>query len=144
MMISTILDYLRSDDELVSLLGHTKNKPKITAYEPHDKNDYPYIVVTMNPSNFGIVIDEYRCEIRIVTDDQLLVEPLERRVNQLMNFRNRNAIQLNNETLFHSSFTGSGYLFNFDDEGQVNVGDEKTTKVFEQVLNYTTKFKNKG
>lgn len=130
-MIASILDYLKSDNELIGLLNHKKEHPKITAFEPHDKNSYPYLYIKLTPFNLGVVTDQYTLEVRIVTDDKLLIEYLTKKITDLLHFRNKAGIELNNQVIYHSSYSGSGFYFD----------EEK--KVFEQVLFFATTFKYK-
>jgi hypothetical protein len=127
-MLLTVLDYLKSDDELTDILNHTLQHPKITAYKAVDKTAYPYIVVTLTPFDIGTVTGQYRAEVRIVTDNHLLVEPLTTKVIDLLHFGNKPAIQIHDKTLFHSTFAGNGFLF-----------DEKEN-VFEQPLFFSMTF----
>ncbi|WP_337019948.1 hypothetical protein [Oceanobacillus massiliensis] len=129
MKVATVLDYLKMDSELVEMLKHKKEHPKITSYKAFNKDTYPYIIVTLNPFNLSILTGQYRCEVRIVTDDELLVEDLTSKVNSLLHFGNKPGFKLNNQTLLHSSFAGNGFLFD----------EEK--HLFEQVLIYTMTFK---
>lgn len=130
-MIKTILDYLKSDTILTTLLLHDAKYPKITAYFPFNKENYPYIVVNNTPDQNELAVDRFRCEVRIVTDNELTLETIIERVMYLMHFRNRKSIQINNDTIYHSKHTGSGFLF--DEENHV----------FEQVLFFTLKTKVK-
>ncbi|WP_117161436.1 hypothetical protein [Paraliobacillus sp. X-1268] len=132
MMIVTVLNYLKADEELVEMLNHNPEHHKITAYSSFDKNAYSYIVVKLVPVNLDTMIGQYECEVRIVTDDDLLVEPLTTKVNNLLHFGNKAGFQLKNETLFYSTFTGSSFLF------------DQEKHVFEQVLIFNMKFKRKG
>ncbi|WP_407268966.1 hypothetical protein [Radiobacillus sp. PE A8.2] len=130
MMITAVLNYLRSDNELVGMLGHTQGKPRITAYKPEvDLDDYPYIVVTLTPYQMGLATDQYRCEVRIVTDDALKVEKLTKYVTRLLHFRTNPVNNFNNETIYHSRHSGSGFLFDPEEE------------IFEQALFFIMKFK---
>lgn len=131
-MIATVLDYLKSDTELVTMLNHRQEHSKITAYEAFDKYTYPYAIVTLTPSKMGIMTEQSNCEIRIATDDKLLFEDLTRKVKSLLHFGNKPGFQLNNETILHSKHTGGGFLFD----------EEK--HVFEQVLLFNMTFKRKG
>lgn len=129
MMITSVLDYLKSDDELVELLNHNKSHPKITAYNAHDKNAYPYVVIeSLTPFNMNILKGQYSCKLRIVTENELLVEKLSTKVTNLLHFGNKPGLQINNKTLFHSKHAGSGFLFD----------EEKN--VFEQVLFFAMDF----
>lgn len=130
MMIASVLDYLKSDDELVDMLNHTKPHPKITAYKAHDKNAYPYVVVeSITPLTLDILTGQYDCSLRVVTDDNLKVEKLTRKVTDLLQFGTQPPRKINNEMLFHSKLAGNGFLF------------DKETNVFEQVLNFSMQFK---
>lgn len=132
MILPTVLQYLLSDDELKNMLGHSSQHAKITAYKPFDKNAYPYVVVNLTPFDMGKVTNQYRAEVRIVTNKDEEVEKLTTKIDQLLHFGNKLGFKKNNETLFHSTFGGSGFLFD----------EEKS--VFEQVLFYNLTFKRKG
>lgn len=128
-MLASVLDYLKADDELVTMLNHTRERPKITAYKPHDRNAYPYIVVTLTPFDLNILTGQYRCELEVVTDDDLLVDVLTRKVTDILHFGTKPAVKVNHETLFHSRFAGNGFLF------------DQETNVFEQTLFFSMTFK---
>lgn len=128
-MLASVLDYLKRDDELVAMLDHRREYPKITPYTAHDKNAYPYITVKLTPFDLDILTGQYRCELKIVTNDDLMVEKLTRRVTDILHFGTRPGLKINNETLFHSSHAGSGFLFDEEKE------------VFEQTLFFSMIFK---
>lgn len=128
-MLASVLDYLKADDELLTMLDHIKEHPKITAYTAIDKNAYPYITIKLAPFDLDILTGQYRCEIKIITNEEIVLEKLTRKVTDILHFGNRAGSQINNETLFHSSLAGNGFLFD----------EEKN--VFEQTLFFSMTFK---
>jgi hypothetical protein len=125
-MIKAILDYLKSDVDLVSLLNHTDKFPKITPFEPKDKNNYPYVVVTISPLLMGDV-DQYKCEVRVVTNDQYAVESINKRILKLLHLKNTSGFKTNETIIYHSKHSGSGFLY------------DSESKVIEQILNFIIK-----
>lgn len=129
MKIASVLDYLKADTELLTMLGHTKQHPKVTAYKAHDKNAYPYIVVKLEPFSIDTLIGQYRCEVRVVTDDQLMIERLSDRVIDRLHFGNRPPVSQGNNLIYTSSHSGGSLLFD-NDRG-----------VFEQPMFFNIKFR---
>lgn len=128
MKIVSVLDYLKADDKLTTLLNHTQMKPKISPYTAFDKNDYPYIVVKLEPFDAGVLIGQHRCEIRLVTDDKYKVEELTDLIIKRLHFGNRPSVEQTNNLIYTSSHSG-GTLLIHEDEG-----------IFEQILIFNIKF----
>lgn len=128
MKVASVLDYLKDDIKLVAMLKHTKSKPKITAYKAHDKNDYSYLVVKLEPFLIDTVIGQHRCEVRIVTDDVLSVEKLTDAVINRLHFGNRPSVKQGNNLIYTSIHSGGSLLI---DEGK---------GIYEQVLFFNIKF----
>ena len=128
MKMASVLDYLKDDAELTTLLNHTKPHPKITAYKAHDKNAYPYVTVKLTPFITGTVTGQYDCEVRVVTDDVLLIEKLTDLVINRLHFGNKPAVQQGNNLIYTSSHNG----------GTLNIDEEKG--IYEQVLFFNIKF----
>lgn len=128
MKIASVLDYLKADNKLVSLLNHKQTHPKITAYTAHDKNFYPYVVVKLEPFTTNVVLGQFRCEVRIVTDDVLSIEKLTDTVINRLHFGNRPSVQQGNNLIYTSSHSG----------GTLHIDEEKG--IYEQVLFFNIKF----
>lgn len=131
MKLASVLDYLKADTELTSLLRHTKSHPKITAYRAHDKNAYPYVTVKLEPFLTDVVLGQYRCEVRAVTDDVLVVEKLTDLVINRLHFGNQPAVKQGNNLIYTSAHSG-GTLVIDEDRG-----------IYEQVLIFNIKFNRK-
>lgn len=127
MKLTSVLDYLRADEELTTQLNHTRLKPKITPYKALDKNDYPYVVVTLEPFTTGVLIGQYRCEVRIVTDNDLQIEGLTDLIINRLHFGNRPSVQQGNNLIYTSIHSGGTLLIH--DEG-----------ILEQILIFNIKF----
>lgn len=131
MKIASVLDYLKSDEKLTTLLNHKRTHPKITAYKAHDKNSYPYIIVKLEPFLTGVVTSQFNCEVRVVTDNELKVENLTQAVIDRLHFANRPTIRQGNNLIYDSSHAGGTLAFD----------EEKG--IFEQVLIFNIKFNNR-
>lgn len=129
MKMASVLDYLKDDNKLTTILNHKKQLPKITAYVPHDKNAYPYVVVKLEPFDTSVLIGQYRCEVRVVTDDVLQVGNLTEAVIDRLHFGNKPSVEQGNSFIYTSTHSG-GTL----------VHDEEKD-VFQQVLIFNIKFK---
>lgn len=124
-MINSIYKYLMSDNELNRLLKNDDNS-KIRPNKPVDRNNYPYIVYQVSPFLAG-VINQYRCEIRIVSNDEFLHEQIVEIVLALMHFQNKKAFQIEGRTIYHSKHVGGGLIYDAD------------KNVSEQILIFTMK-----
>lgn len=128
MKLASVLDYLKDDAELTTMLNHTKPLPKITAYKAHDKNAYPYVTVKLEPFLTGVAIGQFRCEIHVVTDDVLSVEKLTDTVINRLHFGNRPSVKQGNNLIYTSIHSG-GTLLTDEEKG-----------IYEQVLIFNIKF----
>lgn len=131
MKIKSVLDYLKEDKELTTLLNHTELKPKISPYTAYNKNDYPYIIVTLEPFDTDVLIGKYRCEIRIVTNDDLQIEKLTDLIINRFHFANRPTVRQGNNLIYTSSHAGGSLLIHEKEE------------VYEQVLFFNIQFNRK-
>lgn len=122
MKIASVLDYLKDDSELVTMLDHKRTHPKITAYKSHDKNAYPYVVVKMEPFTVDMVLGQHRCEVRLVTNDTLAVEGLTDQLINRLHFGNQPSVEAGNNLIYNSTHAGGSLVFDED------------RNVFEQVL----------
>lgn len=131
MKIASILNYLKSDNELTAMLNHKQTHPKITAYQAHDKNAYPYIIVKLEPFLTDTLIGQYRCEIRVVTDDKLMIEPITEKVINIMHFGNRPSVEQGDFLILTSEHNGGTLVY------------DENRGVFEQLIIFNIKFKRK-
>lgn len=128
MRVASVLDYLKDDATLTRLINHKRTHPKVTAYVAHDKNAYPYIMVKLEPFLEGTATSQYRCEVRVATDNVLALEPIVTAVIDRLHFANRPAIKQGNNLIYTSEHSG----------GTLIVDEENG--VFEQLLVFNIKF----
>lgn len=131
MKIASILDYLKADSELTTMINHKQTHPKITAYTAHDKNAYPFIVVKLEPFITDTLIGQYRCEIRVVTDDVLMIEPITEKVINRLHLLNRPSVKQGDNLILTSTQSG----------GTLVVDEEKG--IYEQLIIFNLKFKRR-
>lgn len=121
-MISAILRYLKSDTQLVNLLGYTDDNRRINEFIPFKNDDYPYIVFSISPFLAGNITTQYRCEIHILTKDVRLCESIANRLLDLLHHRKTGFIE-NDKSIYRSGHTGgSGIIY------------DPEIKVFQQTL----------
>jgi len=106
-------------------------KPKITPYTAYDKNAYPYVVVKLEPFDTDTLIGQHRCEVRVVTNDDLQIEKLTDLIINRLHFGNRPTIRQGNNLIYTSIHSG-GTLLIHEDEG-----------IYEQILIFNIKFNRK-
>ncbi|WP_226087483.1 hypothetical protein [Mesobacillus sp. S13] len=126
-MIKTVLNYLLMDQELLNLIGYTHKNKRINPYEPFNKEDYPYIVYEVSPLLAGEGTTQYRLDIRVTTQDVLLLESIANRLLFLFHKKNT-GVKLFDKTIYSSKHAGgSGIVFYPD------------YRVFEQTLTFNIK-----
>ncbi|WML44088.1 hypothetical protein [Neobacillus sp. PS3-40] len=126
-MIKSILNYLLSDTELLNLIAYTDQNKRINPYEPFDKEDYPYIVYEVSPFLASEGTTQYRCDIRVTTQNVLLLESISNRLLFLFH-KKKTGVKINDTTIYSSKHAGgSGIVFYPD------------FKIFEQTLTFNIK-----
>lgn len=126
-MIVGILKYLRSDPELVELIGFTPKNRRIEPFEPFDPNDYPYIVFEISP----FLVDhltQYRCDIRFCSKDVLQVEDIANRLLKMFHHKKSGFITTESKPIFSAKHSGGSGIIYYE-----------KYKVFEQTLTFNIK-----
>lgn len=131
MRLASVLNYLKEDAKVTTLINHKRSYPKITAYKAHDKNAYPYVTVKLEPFLEGMVVSQYRCEVRVVIDDEIALEPITTAIIDRLHFGNKPAVEQDNNLIYDSIHSG-GTLVHDEEKG-----------VFEQLLIFNIKFDRK-
>lgn len=111
-MNKAIIDYIKYDSKLISLLGITKDNPKIYPLEHSNNEDVPFLVYSISPIISEEVITQYRAEFRIISDDVNEIESITNAMMNLMHFRRKSGFISNDKTIYVSSFNGGGLLKN--------------------------------
>ena len=126
-MIKTILKYLLSDQELLNLIGYTDKNKRINPYEPFNNEDYPNIVYEVSPFLASEGTTQYRCDIRVTTQDVLLLESISNRLLFLFH-KKKTGVAINDTTIYASTHAGGSGIVYYPDY-----------KVFEQTLTFNIK-----
>ncbi|PNT94149.1 hypothetical protein [Clostridium thermosuccinogenes] len=128
-MIYAILDRLKNDTELKSLLNSTDDDSKI--YPLFTTSNDTCLVYTDAPVTGGD-IKENRLEIRIITDDYDKLNQIEKCLNRLLDIKEyEQGFRFNNISILKSSLSGGGTLEHSD------------TKQIERILIYQIKWKER-
>lgn len=126
-MIKAILNYLLSDRELISLIGYTDKNKRINTYEPFNKEDYPCVVYEVSPFLASEGTTQYRCDIRVTTQNVLLLESISNRLLFLFH-KKKTGVKINETTIYTSRHAGGNGIVFYPDY-----------KVFEQTLTFNIK-----
>jgi hypothetical protein len=139
MMMTVIYQFLTSDTQLCTLLGHdpTNKVRKIFIGSPKVHNpsitvdeksliQFPYLVFDAQPFSIN-ALKEYRLKITIVAKKEQL-EAIVDRLIDLLQFETNTYLKINDTPILHSRFTTGGSLIFHDD-----------LDVFEQVLYFRLK-----
>lgn len=130
-MITALYQLFTSDPELVDALGFTPRNKKIRPFAPKDKTDYPYLIYNASPSRTEYPIQEYRCEVFILSKDLSVLERATERTIDLLNIgRDNSSFTFNGKTFLNSQHV-SGEGINYDPDQDL----------YEQILNFNIKIK---
>lgn len=135
-VMQSIDEYLNTDSELVSLLDHDPSTQKIkifrgvpfttptnTQEKDTSRIQFPYIVFDSTPFSMDLVKRQYRLKFSIVSDKLYLLENINARLQELLHFRNRKALTINELIIHNSQLVTGGSIFYHED-----------FKAYEQIL----------